>query len=112
MQLYRMIVCAGLLACSLGAMPAAAQITAPPAQPTQTAPAHRFLDRFNAANTTHDGRLTLAQAEAAGMPRLVQHFGEIDTQQHGYITLQDIRAWRRQVRASRAGAQTAPGDRS
>ena len=112
MQLSRMIVRAGLLACSLGAMPAAGQTTAPPAQPTQTAPAHHFLDRFNAANTTHDGRLTLAQAEAAGMPRLVQHFSEIDAQHHGYITLQDIRAWRQQLRASRAGARATPGDGS
>jgi hypothetical protein len=110
MHLFRMVVRAGLLACSLGVVPAAGQTTAPPAQPTQTVPVHRFLDRFNAANTTHDGRLTLAQAQAAGMPRLAQHFSEIDTQKHGYITLQDIRAWRQQMRASRAGSQAAPGN--
>jgi len=108
MHLSRIFLRAGLLACSFDVMPAAAQPTVPPAQ---TMPVHRFLDHFNAANTTHDGRLTLAQAQAAGMPRLVQHFSEIDTQHNGYITLPDIRAWRQRIRASRAGSPAASDER-
>jgi hypothetical protein len=53
-----------------------------------------FQARFAAANTTHDGHLTLAQAQAAGLRMIVRHFSEIDTQNKGYITLADIQAWR------------------
>ncbi|MEM5386504.1 EF-hand domain-containing protein [Paraburkholderia phymatum] len=55
--------------------------------------------RFAAANTTHDGKLTLAQAQT-GMPRVAQHFGEIDTQKQGYVTLGQIE----QFMAQRAGS--------
>lgn len=45
--------------------------------------------RFAAANTTHDGKLTLAQAQT-GMPRVAQYFDQIDTQKQGYVTLTQI----------------------
>src|ERR1700722_19000475 len=45
--------------------------------------------RFAAANTTHDGKLTRAQA-AQGMPMVAQNFDQIDTQKAGYITLPQI----------------------
>jgi hypothetical protein len=45
--------------------------------------------RFAAANTTHDGKLTREQAQA-GMPRVAQHFDQIDTQKQGYVTLAQI----------------------
>lgn len=48
--------------------------------------------RFANANTTHDGKLTQAQA-AAGMPMVARHFDEIDTQKAGYITLPQIEAF-------------------
>lgn len=72
----------------------------PGASPSQHAeqPAHRFLDQFDAANTTRDGRLTLQQAQAANMPWVSQHFAAIDSQQKGYITIQDIRAYRQHLR--------------
>jgi hypothetical protein len=88
---------AGLLALGVIAMPAAAQVTSPAPQTDQST-VQRFIERFNAANTTHDGRLTLAQAQAGGMPIVVQHFDEIDAQHRGYVTLQDIGAWRQQSR--------------
>ncbi len=53
-----------------------------------------FLMKFYAANTTHDGHLTLAQAQAAGMGPIAEHFTEIDVRHHGYITPYDIEAWR------------------
>ncbi|GLQ97776.1 EF-hand domain-containing protein [Dyella mobilis] len=54
--------------------------------------------KFDAADTNHDGKLTLAEAQA-GMPRVAQHFNEIDTNRQGYITLNQIKAFV----ASRAG---------
>jgi hypothetical protein len=60
----------------------------------------RMLEqRFAAADTNHDGKLTLAEAQA-GMPRVAQHFADIDTNRQGYITLDQIKAFM----ASRAGS--------
>ena len=53
----------------------------------------RLLRRFEAANTTHDGHLTLAQARAAPMPRVVKNFGAIDADHKGFVTVQDIRSF-------------------
>jgi hypothetical protein len=117
----------GLLVCNLAMSPALAQVAGedldgpPPATATQPqAPgqqqlfaqppeqgqhprAQRFLDRFQAANTTGDGHLTLAQAQAGHMPMVVRNFDAIDAQHKGYVTLQDVRAYRRQMRAMREG---------
>ena len=49
---------------------------------------------FYAANTTHDGHLTLAQAKAANFKLVVDHFNEIDVAKRGYVTFYDIQAWR------------------
>jgi len=119
---------AGLLICSLVTTPALAQVAGedlqgpPPAaaaqpgqnqpgqnqpgqeQPGQAQPharAHRFIERFQSANTTGDGHLTLAQAQAGHMPMIVRNFDAIDVQHKGYVTLQDIRAYRQQMRAMR-----------
>ena len=53
-----------------------------------------FLMAFYAANTTHDGHLTLAQAEAAKLTPVVDHFTAIDVKKRGYVTFYDIEAWR------------------
>jgi hypothetical protein len=58
--------------------------------------------RFASANTTHDGKLTRAQAQA-GMPMVAQHFDEIDAQQQGYVTLAQIEDFMRQKMAARQG---------
>jgi hypothetical protein len=58
--------------------------------------------RFAAANTTHDGKLTRAQA-MAGMPRVAQYFDEIDTQRAGYVTLTQIEDFMRQQAAAHQG---------
>jgi hypothetical protein len=52
-----------------------------------------MLDKFYAANTTHDGHLTLAQAKSADLKPVVDHFSEIDTKHRGYVTFYDIQAW-------------------
>jgi len=79
----------------LAAFPAAAQ-TAQPAPTQQSAPAPhpgRMAQRFARANTTGDGRLTLAQAQSGDMPMVAKHFSEIDSANKGYITLDEIRAY-------------------
>jgi hypothetical protein len=67
-----------------------------------------FADRFRAANTTGDGRLTLAQARAGHMPMIAKNFAAIDTAGKGYVTLDDIRAFRQQTAAARQAAPPQP----
>ena len=50
---------------------------------------------FAAANTTHDGHLTRQQAEQADWPRVVKHFNEIDSDNKGWITAEQIHAFNR-----------------
>jgi len=79
-----------------------------PGTPQGTAPApHHRLDmdeRFTKANTTHDGKLTLAQAKV-GLPTVARHFTEIDATNRGYISEDDIRAWMKAARERRHEAQ-------
>ena len=103
------------LALSLIVAPGFAQTAAPaPAAPTSAAPAApavvtpapapvkpklvrkaRFAKRFDAANVTHDGKLTLEQATSAKMTGVVKNFDAIDADKKGYITKPDITAYRR-----------------
>jgi hypothetical protein len=94
------------------AVPALAQTSTTPATPapataapsTSTAPApaakkpsHRqtLQQRYDAANTTHDGKLTKDQAAAANWPYVVNNFAAIDKDKKGYVTTDDIRAYAR-----------------
>ncbi|MGI4976493.1 MAG: hypothetical protein ACRYG6_06080 [Janthinobacterium lividum] len=61
--------------------------------------------RFEDANTTHDGHLTEAQAQAAHMRGVATHFAEIDSHHRGYITLDEIHSWRAERRAERKAAR-------
>ncbi|MBN8910121.1 MAG: hypothetical protein J0H99_26775 [Rhodospirillales bacterium] len=54
--------------------------------------------RFDKANTTHDGHLTLDQAKA-GLPGVAKHFGAIDKDKKGYVTMEEIHAYNTQHRA-------------
>lgn len=51
--------------------------------------AQMLQQRFEAADTNHDGRLSKTEADS-GMPRVAQHFDEIDASHAGSITLQQI----------------------
>lgn len=79
--------------------------------PTVTAPAalgmaasaatgrHRRTqqERFDEANTTRDGHLTLAQAQASpphGWNMIIKNFTTIDAANKGYVTMEDIHAYR------------------
>jgi hypothetical protein len=67
----------------------------------------KWHSKFDAANTTHDGHLTLAQAQAAGMKPLVDHFAEIDAAKRGYVTFNEVQAWRMDDMAKRLEAKAA-----
>ena len=87
---------------------------APPAAapaPTPAAGTGRatLRDRFDAADAAHDGHLTLAEAQAAGMRQVVRNFAAIDAGHKGYVTLSDIRQFRQ---ARRAARQPGPPDAS
>ena len=64
------------------------------------APRRTLQARFSAANATHDGHLTPAQAQA-GMPTVARNFAAIDTGNKGYVTVDDIRAYNQARRAAR-----------
>jgi hypothetical protein len=64
------------------------------------AAAQQLQARFANANTTHDGKLTRAQA-AAGMPMVAKHFDEIDKQRAGYVTLRQIEIFMAQRMSAR-----------
>ena len=79
-----------LLILPLLALSAQAQ-TAPPS----TAHPHMTWEqRFQQANTTHDGHLTMEQARA-GYRAVASHFAAIDQGKKGYVTEDDIRAYRK-----------------
>ena len=84
--------------------PADAQQQPPP--PSPAGPQHRsWREKFDAANTTHDGKLTRDQARAAGLHGIAHHFAQIDTDNKGYVTLQDIKTFRQARRAEKASQQ-------
>ncbi len=66
-----------------------------------------FLTQFYAANTTHDGHLTLAQAKTAGFQPVVDHFTDIDVAKHGFVTFYDIQAWQLDDMAKHLEARAA-----
>jgi hypothetical protein len=51
----------------------------------------QIAERFAAADTNHDGQLTLAEAQA-GMPRVAANFSKIDADQSGTVTIAEIEA--------------------
>jgi hypothetical protein len=87
--------------------PALAPTAAPAAPASAPAPARvrrgrqTMKQRFEAANTTHDGRLTLEQARAGRMTRVVRNFDAIDSGKKGYVSLADIHAFNKAKRAAR-----------
>jgi hypothetical protein len=55
----------------------------------------------------------MQQAQAGGMPGVAAHFGEIDRDNKGYVTLQDIHMWYAARHGAPAGGMQGPppGDR-
>ncbi|MDN7180034.1 EF-hand domain-containing protein [Caballeronia sp. SEWSISQ10-4 2] len=85
------------IAVSLGSTAAMAQTTPQPMASSQRMERamQQLQARFAAANSTHDGKLTKAQA-AQGMPMVAQNFDQIDAQKAGYITLPQIEQFMQQ----------------
>ena len=80
------------------AAPVLAETTAPPAAGSH---GRRGTEQhFAEANTTRDGRLTLEQAKA-GFKSIARSFAQIDVNRRGYVTLDDIRAWKAAKKAAR-----------
>lgn len=46
-------------------------------------------ERFKAADTNHDGKITLEEAKA-GMPRVAMAWDKIDVDKKGYVTLNQL----------------------
>ena len=68
-----------------------------------------LADRFAAANVSHDGRLTIDQAQAAGWRRVARYFAEMDTGHKGYLTIGDIRTWKIAHRQAPGAQSVSPG---
>lgn len=62
--------------------------TAKPKAPTLTDD-----QRFEAANTTHDGKLTKDQASKAKWRTVTRNFSAIEKDKKGYVSLEDIKAY-------------------
>lgn len=75
-----------------------------PADATQRTTMHQ---RFEQANTTHDGHLTLDQAKL-GMKSVARHFDAIDKDHKGYVTEADIHSYYKGLRAARHHAADVP----
>jgi hypothetical protein len=87
--------------------PAPAEAAPPPVSPSPATPraqrpANRPVRNFATVNTTHDGKLTLAQARAADWRPIVRNFAVIDKDHKGYITRRDLIEYIRARRAQRA----------
>lgn len=80
-----------ILAAAMFALPAYAQ--SPPAHAHLT-----MAQRFEQANVTHDGHLTLDQAKS-GYKSVARHFAAIDQDKTGYVTEDDIHAYYKAQRA-------------
>ena len=77
--------------------------------PAESHPRLTPEQRFDQANTKHDGHLTLPQAKAAYVT-IARHFRDVDTSGKGYVTADDIKAWRARERAARHAVKTAADD--
>lgn len=92
---YRAAVLAVSVAAFGAAAPVFAQQDGAPAQGQRMTPeqrAQRMTERFNAADTNHDGKLSLDEAKA-GMPMVARNFDQIDTGHTGAVTLDQLNAF-------------------
>ena len=92
-----------LIALAAGCAAVLAQV---PAAPDPHEFRGRMVERFNAADVDHDGKLT--REEAAAMPMVARNFDQIDRAKKGYVTLEDIQAFARERAAARRAAKAAP----
>jgi Ca2+-binding EF-hand superfamily protein len=60
----------------------------------------RMVERFNAADTNHDGKLSLEEAKA-GLPMVARNFDQIDSAHTGSVTLEQMREYAKAHRGQR-----------
>lgn len=95
-----------LLLLPLFGAPAFAETTAQAPGAAATHVRRSAQEHFADANATHDGRLTLDQA-TAGYKSIAKSFSQIDVNHHGYVTFDDIKAWKAAKKAARQAAKHA-----
>jgi Ca2+-binding EF-hand superfamily protein len=81
-------------ACTLGSGLAIAQSALERAPDNRSkAPRHavKLVDQFKSADKDNDGALTRAEAEGAGLHRIVDHFDRLDANKDGKVTIDEIR---------------------
>ena len=76
------------LACTVAALSSALTLSVAAADASRD---EQIAEHFAAADTNHDGQLTLAEAQA-GMPRIAANFGKIDADGSGTVTVVEIEA--------------------
>jgi hypothetical protein len=69
----------------------------------------QLTERFNAADTDHDGKLTHEEAESK-MPRVAKNFDAIDVQQRDYVTVEQIESFTIQQMKKRRGRKAKADD--
>ena len=86
---------------------------ADPPKPGSASPHHAretWEQHFAQANQAHDGHLTLEEAQG-GFALVAKHFDDIDVHRKGYVTQNDVRAWRVMKKAAHRLTQPPPEDR-
>ncbi|MGX6568642.1 EF-hand domain-containing protein [Cupriavidus necator] len=85
----------GLISIGAAAQPAqgsqqgAAPAEVPKAPPTTAQAKALIAERFKAADSNHDGKLTRDEAQA-GMPKVYESFDKIDVKKRGHVTERQI----------------------
>ena len=52
----------------------------------------QLTERFKAADTNGDGKLTQKEAKDGKMSRLVRFFGRVDTDSDGFVTFEQLKS--------------------
>jgi hypothetical protein len=102
---------AGATAVSASVGPVGTTPSVAPTPPIPDAPAKparlTWQKRFELANTSQDGHLTLEEAKA-GYAMIARHFSAIDLSGKGYVTIDDVEAWHRSQRAAHKPSALSP----
>ena len=72
----------------------------PPVTTEAHHPRQTWEQKFSDANLAHDGHLTREEA-GSHFALVARHFDDIDVDQKGYVTKEDVRAWRIMRKAAR-----------
>jgi hypothetical protein len=83
----------GLLILPVLALPALAENPPESGASASHAARQTWQQHFAQANAAHDGHLTSEQAKG-GFAAVAKHFDDIDVDHKGYVTENDVRAWR------------------